>query len=303
MLVLVAFMVWWTRPGPESGNWWGPDGPPWNTEVDGEEPTAWESYEDGSAILRETAQAVGLDVEIEERRSYYEEDCFRHDDTMATSFSLESLRHVGAVDSMAVAAQVAEYWNQRGVAAPGIHTAPPTDPAVDATPEMVRVFGRAPLGATLVVSIGKIGTSFHGESWCALVSGAPAPFSFPTTYVTRPPERVGYVNSLLKRMSDEFDFTLVDTGLQQQPCYSDWTQISAGTWTLASEKSSDQILQDVIAWWSKFPLLQVVEINSSQIDVSPPYYDKDQWLITITRTSDGGIQATGRSGCFADPAR
>jgi len=304
-ILLIALVSWWTRLGVESGEWWGPEGPPWNTAVDGEEPTAWDSYEEGSAILVETAEIVGLDVESR-AQGHGEMECPRHDGTRGISYTLDPMIHTGAVDSLAIITEVAEYWKQRGVTAGTIFTAPPTNPAVDPAPELVTILGRAPLGATISISAGKGATTLSGESWCSLVSGAPTPFPTPT-YVPRPVERVGFINSLLTTMGEKFGFVITDPGLQIHPCGDSnpdgWIQVASRTWTLPASAASEQVFEDIVQWWaergpaevhrSAIPSQVQIEVNSS----SP----SRNGFVTIIRADDGAIQATGRSECFADP--
>ncbi|MCL2455222.1 MAG: hypothetical protein FWD18_08000 [Micrococcales bacterium] len=295
VLLLIGLISWWIRLGVESGDWW--PAPPWYGE--GEEPTAWDSYEEGSAILRESARVAGLDVEIS-GQGYRRGECGRHDGTTGTSYTLDPLRHTGPVDSVAVTDQIIEYWQQQGVIIESIHTTPPTNPAVDPSPERVQIIGWTPLGASLIVGSGRGGTSLIGESWCSLVSGAPTPFPS-RTYVPRPVERVQYINTLLGTVGEKFDFTRTDREAQRQPCdsgESGWFQVSADVWTLSAESATDEVYQDIVDSWNA-PVVTstsshaVVHIDGTKSSLGGQ--------IVIRRDDDGGIIMTGVTECFADP--
>jgi hypothetical protein len=135
---------------------------------DSAEGDAWTDREATNAILRDTAEHIGLTVELE-NLGVDQLGCTRNDGRPGYSYPLDPLLHDGAVDSAGLTRAVAAYWRQRGLM---LTSGSPTD---GSTPNgelyVVRAITRT--GAPVEFGSGPGGTTITGESMCALVPGGP----------------------------------------------------------------------------------------------------------------------------------
>lgn len=130
-----------------------------STPID--EPTAWDTYLEMSAVLAETADTLGLDAQPwPDSRAPLA--CTRDDGGEGVSYFLDRLEAVPPEDVDALVATVRELWVGRGY-----------DVQDRAIAEAKGLVGVTELGAVVQLLAGPGSTVLSGETHCALVDGAP----------------------------------------------------------------------------------------------------------------------------------
>lgn len=130
--------------------------------TDAAEQSAWENRESLEALMGDTLERIGLEGEPQDVRDAPFQ-CVRNDGRDGWSYRVTTI-HAGPVDDVDhLLSSIADYWENQGL----------TVGRGEASGAQA-LSGTTPDGAVLQVFAGDGGTSFTGDTMCALRDGAPS---------------------------------------------------------------------------------------------------------------------------------